>query len=88
MGSFLHLVQSLTMSRSPLAFSSESRDALRQRDSWAVNVYVDGQRARKRPGFGTKVSGTTPGQGLFNWTGSIVSIQNDILHVGAGTYSL
>jgi len=53
-----------------------------------VNVYGDGQRARKRPGFGTKVSGTTPGQGLFNWTGSIVSIQNDVLHVGAGTYAL
>ena len=76
------------MTRQPLAFSSESRDALRQKDSWAVNVYGDGQRARKRPGFGTKVSGTTPGQGLFNWTAQTVSIQNDVLHVGAGTYAL
>ena len=74
--------------RQSLLVTNTSRDQTRAKGCWYVNVYSDGQRARKRPGFGSKVSGTTPGQGLFNWTGSIVSIQNDVLHVGAGTYAL
>ena len=74
--------------RSPLLVPNNSRDQTRVKGSWAVNIYGSGQRARKRPGFGGLVAGTTPGQGLFNWTGSIVSVQNDVLHVGAVTYTL
>ena len=76
------------MPRLPLLSPLESRDALRQKDSWASNVYGEGVRARKRAGFGSKVIGTSPGQGLFNYAAATVSIQNDVLKVGAGSFAL
>ena len=78
--------------RLPLSSGSTSRDSSRLKGAWGVNVFAEqggeGALQVKRPGIGSIVAGTSPGQGLFNYTGSTVSVQNDVLHVGAGTFAL
>ena len=74
--------------RQTLQVLSASRDSNRTKGPWGVNCFLDGNKVMKRPALGTAVAGTTPGQGMHNWDGNTVSIQNDILHVAASTYAL
>jgi len=74
--------------RQPLQVLSSSRDSNRTKGPWAINCFPDENKIMKRPGFSLNASGTTPGQGLFNYTTSIVSVQNDVLKVGASSFPL
>ena len=76
------------MPRQSLSVPFETRDALRVKDGWAANVFQDKERAVKRPGFSLTTAGAAPGQGIFNWTGSVVRVHNDVLKVGASSYTL
>lgn len=75
-------------SRISLAEVASTRDSTRAKGSWQRNTYTESERTKKRPGFDLTSAGTTPGQGLFNYGGLTVSIQADVLHVGASTYAL
>lgn len=73
--------------RFPLAVTNVSRDALRAKGGWGINVFREGARSVKRAGVTLTEAGTTPGQGVFYY-GAIVSVQADVLHVGVGSFAL
>lgn len=74
--------------RQSLQVLSQTRDYSRLKGPWAVNTFADGKRMMKRPGNSLNYDGASPGQGLFNWTAQLVSVQNDILRVGVTIYAL
>ena len=74
--------------RFPLAVSSASRDYLRDKGSWGVNGFTEIGRMIKRPGYSLHTSGSSPGQGIFNYSGSVVRVNNDVLWVGGSSWAL
>lgn len=68
--------------------SNITRNSGRGKDSWGVNVVIEGSLARKRFGLVNHTTGTAPGQGLLLYGTVVVSIRNDVLYVGASSFSL
>lgn len=77
-----------TDARVSLALPNLSRNSSRTRDAWGVNVFIDNGKLYKRTGMILDTSGTFPGQGLFVYGTSKVSIRNDVLYVDASSFSL
>lgn len=77
-----------TVARVSLALQNLSRNSSRTKDAWGVNVLIDNGKLYKRTGMTLDTSGTSPGQGLFVYGTSKVSIRNDILYVDASSFSL
>lgn len=75
-------------SRVQLAFNNATRNSGRVKGPWGVNVLVDGPRIRKRFGLVDHTSGAAPGQGLLMYGAVAVSIRNDVLWVGASSFTL
>lgn len=71
----------------PLIIPNESRDIVRDKDSWGINCFLereDADRAVKRPGLINTVDGLgTVGQGVFIWPTipEIVVVVDDQLHI-------
>jgi len=74
--------------RVPLASANTTRNSTRTRGQWAVNIFVDGSKAKKRFGLVDHTTGASPGQGLFIYGTTAVSIRNDTLYVGGTSFAL
>lgn len=78
--------------REPLVVTNETRNDGRDTDSWGTNCLVEAVYEKvyavKRFGLSAPTAGASPGQGLFSWNSSIVKVQNDVLKVGASSYTL
>lgn len=74
--------------RLSLVTENTSRDGVRSKGSWGVNVFHDSGRIRKRFGLTLDTSGVAPGQGLLIYGTSKVSIRNDTLYVGLTSFVL
>ena len=74
--------------RHALPEGTTSRDASKTKGGWGTNFFNELPRSVKRPGFTLNSTRTGPGQGLFNYSASLVSVSNDSLKVGAATFAL
>lgn len=74
--------------RLSLVTENTSRDGIRSKGSWGVNVFHDSGRIRKRFGLTLDTDGVAPGQGLLIYGTSKVSIRNDTLYVGRTSFVL
>ena len=74
--------------RLSLSIDNTSRDGTRAKGSWGVNIFQDSGRIRKRFGVVLDIPGVTPGQGIFIYGTSKVSIQNDVLYIGHTSFVL
>jgi hypothetical protein len=74
--------------RLPLNVKAASRNASRNKGTWGVNCFIDGERMQKR--FGTSYVSQTDlvGQGLYNWANVLVEINNDVLYVAGDPFPL
>ncbi len=72
--------------KTSLLVANDSRDEVRNSDSWGTNVLLEAEvpaSAVKRPGLTLTYDGTSPGQGVFIWPDSgeptVVTVEDDEL---------
>lgn len=74
--------------RHALPEGTSSRDATKDKGGWGTNIFLELPRVVKRPGMALNSTRTSPGQGLWNYSAALVSVSNDVLKVGANTFTL